>query len=297
MENIDRYNADAKHAAPGAVASDPPLPAWQREWSEAVWDDAQQARLDALQFEVFDEQPTGAIENQALDTALLYDVAERRRPAVFRMWDWSERAVILGSYQSVSEEIDAEVAARHGFAFARRMSGGGAMVVEPQRTLTWSVIVPEQVVEGLSFVQSFAFLDAWCVRALRALGVPATYRPINDIATADGKLAGAAQCRRRRTVLHHTTMAWQLDNTLMFNLLRLDEKRQNTRAVASAVKRVAPLAQYVSLEHTAMRRHLVQAFRAQHHTTNGTRTADDRMRTDELVRTKFAAHDWLYRVP
>lgn len=83
----------------------------------------------------------------------------------------------------------------------------------------------------------------------------------------------------------------------MFDLLCLDEKRRNTRAVASAVKRVAPLSQYVSLDHTAMRRYLVQAFRAQHHTTNGVRTADDRMRADELVRTKFAAHDWLYRVP
>lgn len=297
MESIDRQNAEAVHPAPGASALDPPLPAWQREWSEAVWDDAQRARLDALQFEVFDEQPTGAIDNLALDTALLYEVAEGRRPAVFRMWDWSERAVILGSYQSVAEEIDAGVAAAHGFTFARRMSGGGAMVVEPHRTLTWSVIVPEQVVEGLSFVQSFAFLDAWCVRALRAHGVQATYRPINDIATADGKLAGAAQCRRRRTVLHHTTMAWQLDNTLMFDLLRLDEKRQNTRAVASAVKRVAPLSAYVSLDHAAMRRFLVQAFRAQHATVDGVRTADDRARADDLVRTKFAAHDWLYRVP
>jgi lipoate---protein ligase len=297
MESIDRQHAEAMRAGPGAAALDPPLPAWQREWSEAAWDDAQQARLDAVQFEMFDESPTGAIENLALDTALLYDVADGRRPAVFRMWQWSERAVILGSYQSVSEEIDAEVATTHGFTFARRMSGGGAMVVEPQRTLTWSVIVPEQVVEGLSFVQSFAFLDAWCVRALRAHGVPATYRPINDIATADGKLAGAAQCRRRRTVLHHTTMAWQIDNAVMFDLLRLNQHRHNTRAVASAVKRVAPLAQYVSLDHAAMRRYLVEAFRTQHHTTDGVRTADDRVRADELVRTKFAAHDWLYRVP
>lgn len=297
MESNDRQHAEAMRAGPGAATLDPPLPAWQREWSEAPWDDAQQARLDTVQFEMFDESPTGAIENLALDTALLYDVADGRRPAVFRMWQWSERAVILGSYQSVSEEIDAEVATTHGFTFARRMSGGGAMVVEPQRTITWSVIVPEQVVEGLSFVQSFAFLDAWCVRALRAHGVPATYRPINDIATADGKLAGAAQCRRRRTVLHHTTMAWQLDNAVMFDLLRLNQHRHNTRAVASAVKRVAPLAQYVSLDHAAMRRYLVEAFRTQHHTTDGVRTADDRMRADELVRTKFAAHDWLYRVP
>ncbi len=275
----------------------PPIPAWQKEWSEAGWTPEHEARMGALRFDVFDDGAERAIDNLAIDTALLHDVAEGRREAVFRMWDWSERAVILGSYQSVGAEIDAAVARAHGFSFARRMSGGGAMVVEPARTLTWSVVVPEHVVEGLSFVASFAFLDAWCVRALRAHGVPATYRPINDIATVDGKLAGAAQCRRRRTVLHHTTMAWDLDNALMFDLLRLAQKRTNPRAVASAVKRVAPLSQYVDCSHGDMRRFLLRTFAALHDTAAGVRTDEDLARVDELVQTKFATQEWMYRVP
>ena len=41
-------------------------------------------------------------------------------------------------------------------------------------------------VEGMSFRQSYAALDAWAVRAFKALGVPASYREINDIISPRG---------------------------------------------------------------------------------------------------------------
>ena len=42
------------------------------------------------------------------------------------------------------------------------MSGGGTMLVEPGRSITYSLYAPESVVPGLSFVESFAALDALC---------------------------------------------------------------------------------------------------------------------------------------
>ncbi|MCB2204951.1 lipoate--protein ligase family protein [bacterium] len=277
------------------VASSPLLP-WNPAWSETQWDQSLNSRLDDLTFDLIVEAPHGAEMNCAIDETLLYRVAEGKRDAVFWMWDWDERAVILGSYQSVRSELDEEVAARNDFRFARRISGGGAMVVEPQRTITYSLIVPESVVEGLSFRQSFAFLDMWVLRALRSMGIPAGYRPINDIISPTAKIGGAAQCRRRRTVLHHVTMAYAMDGALMWDLLRLEKPKFTDKSVASAVKKVSPLEEFTALPHPAFREQLAAAFAGMYRCRPSAVTSEEWADTEARMANKFATRDWRYRV-
>lgn len=265
-------------------------------FSETEWDQSLNTRLDALTFDVIVEQPRSAEENLALDEALLYSVAEGRRGPTFWMWDWSERAVVLGSYQSVSAEFNPEVAWREGFSFARRISGGGAMVVEPERTITFSLIVPEAVVEGLSFRQSFAFLDMWVIRALRGMGIPASYRPINDIVSPVAKIGGAAQCRRLHTVLHHVTMAYAIDGAMMWDLLQLDTPRISEKGVPSAVKKVSPLSDFTDQPHVALRERLAAAFAGMYRTELSAVTSEEWTDAHARMATKFATDEWRYRV-
>ncbi|MBE0645489.1 MAG: helix-turn-helix domain-containing protein [Bacteroidetes bacterium] len=272
------------------------IPDWNPAFSETEWDQSLNARIEELEFDVIVEAPRTAEENLALDETLLYAVAERRRRPVFWLWDWAERAAILGSYQSVGAEFDPAVAEREGFRFARRISGGGAMVVEPQRTITWSIIVPESVVEGLSFRQSFAYLDMWAVRALRGMGIPASYRPINDIVSPVAKIGGAAQCRRRRTVLHHVTMAYAIDGAMMWKLLRLDKERTSEKAVPSAVKKVSPLSDFTDMSHAVVRERLAAAFAGMHRTNPSAVTPDEWADAHARIATKFATDEWKYRV-
>lgn len=274
----------------------PPIPPWKEDWSESRWDAALNARLESLDFDVIVDTPRPAAENMAIDEALLYRVALGIRRPLLRLWDWSEAAVVLGSYQSVSDEFDAMYAASAGFRFVRRISGGGAMVVEPGRTITWSLIVPETIVQDLSYVQSFAYLDSWCVRALRAIGVPASYKPINDLVSPAGKMAGAAQCRRRGTVLHHAAMAWRLDNTTMRHLLRHGVPRISTKSIASAEKHVSPLSDFTTLTRADVMAHLAASFRAIFRTETSSITAGD-LADASTRRKQLASHEWLYRVP
>ena len=64
---------------------------------------------------------------------------------------------------------------------------------------------------GLTIRQSYEVCEAWVVRGLRQLGVDAHHVPINDIACSEGKIGGAAQARRKGVVLHHTTIAYDMD--------------------------------------------------------------------------------------
>src|SRR5437899_12403098 len=203
--------------------------------------------LAELEWDLIPYTPQSAHMHMALDETLLQKViAGERRPTV-RFWEWIEPALVIGSHQSVRNEVDVAAARELGFTITRRMSGGGTMLCEPDRTITYSLYVPATAVAGLSFRQSYAALDAWAVRSFVALGVPASYREINDIIPPRGKIAGAAQARRRGFVLHHTTIAYSMDIEMLARLIRIGRASVAPRGVRSAAKEVSPLSLFTQL--------------------------------------------------
>ena len=205
------------------------------------------AELGDLEWELLPVLARSAPEQLALEEVLLDQVSRGQRPPTLRFWEWSDRALVLGSHQVLANEVDRERADALGFTLARRMSGGGTMIVEPERSITYGMYAPDRLVAGMSFAASFAFLDRWVVDCLCALGVPAAYRPVNDLISPEGKMGGAAQARRRHTVLHHTAIAYEMDPTLVRRLIRIGREGVVSRGVRSAEKEVSPLARWTSL--------------------------------------------------
>ena len=220
-------------------------------------------------------------------------VAAGGRGPCLRFWRWTERALVLGSHQSVRNEVDAEACAELGFTVVRRMSGGGTMVCEPGGTLTYSIYLPATLVAGLSFIESFRALDGWAVAALVGLGVPASYRPINDIVSPTGKIAGAAQARRRGAVLHHTTMAFAIDPAIVPRLIRIGRPTVEARGPRSAEKVVTPLSMFTTLGLEAVEGELARAAGG----PAGEATPAELAAARELAISKYATEAWLQRFP
>jgi lipoate-protein ligase A len=241
--------------------------------------------------------PQSAHMHMALDEVLLRRVIDGdRRPAI-RFWEWVESALVIGSHQSVANEVDLQAAASLGFSLTRRMSGGGTMLCERGRTITYSMYFPGEAVHGLSFRQSYAALDAWAVRAFNALGVPASYREINDIISPRGKIAGAAQARRRGYVLHHTTIAHSMDVELLPRLIRIGRDRVSERGVRSAEKPVSPLSWFTSLSCRETTRHLERFFAAEF-TGRASQLSDEELEAGRvLVAEKYGTTAWVNRLP
>src|SRR5690606_30682391 len=113
-------------------------------------------------------------------------------------------------------------AARYGIPVVRRISGGGAMFMEAGSIITYSLYAPVELVQGMSFADSYAYLDDWVLQALRSLGIEATYQPLNDIASPAGKIGGAAQMRLAGgAVQHHVTMSYDIDAEKLVQVLRI----------------------------------------------------------------------------
>ena len=234
----------------------------------------------------------------ALDEVLATRVGEGRRTPTLRFWEWDESAVVIGSFQSVKNEVDPDGAERYGFDVVRRISGGGAMMMERGNVVTYSLYVPSELVQGMSFADSYAFLDDWVLQGLRAIGIEATYQPLNDIASPLGKIGGAAQKRLGSGgVLHHVTMAYDLDNEKMLEVLRIGREKISDKGIASAAKRVDPLRSQTGLSRGAIIESLKQTFTDLYGATPGHISEDERAEAESLVESKFSTREWLYRVP
>ena len=235
--------------------------------------------------------------HMALDEVLLGQVIAGRRPPTMRLWRWVERALVIGSHQSVMNEVDLAAAKVLDFVITRRMSGGGTMLCEPDRTITYSLYLPESLVYGISFRKSYALLDDWAVHAFNELGVPASYREINDIISPRGKIGGAAQARRRGFVLHHTTIAHTMDVELLPRLIRIGRSSIVERGVRSAEKPVSPLSWFTQLSCDAVADHLCTHFLRDFRAVESKLTQEELDAASHLVETKYASQAWINRLP
>ncbi|PZU41253.1 MAG: lipoate--protein ligase [Microbacterium sp.] len=249
-------------------------------------------------WQIVHEKAVSPRMNLALDEVLTARVGDGRRTPTLRMWEWDASAVVIGSFQSLRNEVDPEGAARHGFDVVRRISGGGAMMMGAGQIVTYSLYVPAALVAGMTFADSYAFLDDWVLQALRSLGIDATYQPLNDIASPTGKIGGAAQKRLANGgVLHHATLSYDIDGQMMTEVLRIGREKLSDKGTASAAKRVDPLRSQTGLPREAVIERLLETFANLYGAERGTISADEYAEAEALVAAKFATDAWLRRVP
>lgn len=249
------------------------------------------------EWEILGPQLIPVAQQVALDEVLTRQIAKGLRKPTIRFWDWDESAVVIGSFQSLKNEVDMDQATKHGIKVVRRISGGGAMFMEAGNCITYSLYAPDSLVDGMSFADSYPFLDAWVMEALAKIGINAHYKPLNDIATATGKIGGAAQKRfANGAMLHHVTMSYDIDAEKMTQVLRIGREKISDKGITSAVKRVDPLKSQTELGRMEIIETMMDTFAQR---TGARRVPLDEQALEaasELAQSKFDTPQWTSRV-
>lgn len=249
-------------------------------------------------WEIVHERAVSPRMNLALDEVLTTRVGAGKRNPTLRIWEWNESAVVIGSFQSYRNEVDPENARKYGFDVVRRISGGGAMLMAAGQIITYSLYVPASLVAGMTFADSYAYLDDWVLQALRSLGIDAVYKPLNDIASPEGKIGGAAQKRLANGgVLHHATLSYDMDGQVMTEVLRIGREKLSDKGTASAAKRVDPLRRQTGMPRDDVIARFEQTFTTLYGAGPGHITAEEYAEAEALVASKFSTDAWLYRIP
>ena len=183
-----------------------------------------------------------AFYNMALDEAIAIAKSKNLVPNTIRFFRWKPPAVSIGYFQSMEEEVDIKACDELGIDYVRRRTGGGAVYHDTEGELTYSIIV-DQTHRLISedFQETYQTLCSGLVLGLRKLGVPAEFKPINDIVSHGRKISGNAQTRGMNVVHQHGTILRKVDPALMFRVLKVPSEKIRDKMIKSVEERVTSI--------------------------------------------------------
>lgn len=184
-------------------------------------------RLRAREWQVLESGARAGAWNMGLDWALLEEAAAGPLPPTLRLYGWNPPALSLGRFQDL-DGVDLGALRERGWELVRRPTGGRAVL--HHRELTYSLVLPPDVVEGVGVRSSYSVLGRLVNNGLRSLlpqRPPAAApecaggrsREPNCFALASecdslaegGKLVGSAQVRHGGALLQHGSILLDAD--------------------------------------------------------------------------------------
>jgi len=150
---------------------------------------------------------------------------------------WQNRpTVVVGCNQNVYKEINFTALEQRDISLVRRQTGGGA-VYHDLGNVNFSFITPYH--DGdLSDMKKFC---EPVVGYLATLGVKAEVGGRNDILVDGMKFSGNAQAVRKNRILHHGTLLFDTDLSVLSNVLSPDPKKFTGKGIDSVRSRVTNL--------------------------------------------------------
>lgn len=187
-----------------------------------------------------------AFYNMALDEAMATARSKNLVPNTVRFFRWGPSAVSIGYFQSMEEEVDTAACDERGVDYVRRITGGGAVYHDLEGELTYSTVISESHRLVFQDIQkTYQTLCSALILGLGSLGIPAEFKPINDIIAKGKKISGNAQTRRTGVVLQHGTILREVDPALMFSLLKVPSEKIRDKLIKAVEERVTSINSYL----------------------------------------------------
>lgn len=207
---------------------------------------------------------------------------------VVMLWQ-NPPCVVCGKNQNIFEEVCLPEVWDAGISVVRRNTGGGT-VYHDMGNLNYTVITPKE-----NAADGYPHFLVPMADALAALGVPCVPGGICDLVADGKKISGNAQAVIGTSVLHHGTLLFDADLTVLH---RLTTARENgairSKAIRSKPAPVGNIRPYVSQEITLadFRAYLWMAL------SDGTVPREpneaESALADRLAAEKYRTWDWIY---
>jgi len=236
---------------------------------------------------LIDTEKSSAAMNMAIDEAVMLGGTP-----TLRFYNWDPPAVSIGYFQGIEQEVDLAKCAQMGVDVVRRLTGGGAVFHEAE--LTYSLILPEKSkVVSHDILESYGQICGFVVEGLRKLGLPAEFKPINDIIVNGRKISGNAQTRRGGMILQHGTVLLDVDVKKMFSLLKVPDEKLRDKMITAAEERVTSVRKELGTTKgfKEVRLALVSAFELGT-TTEGKLSQPELEKASELLESKYSTREW-----
>jgi len=177
--------------------------------------------------------------NIALDQAMIQAHQAGEIPDTIRFIHFPPTALI-GRHQALGQEINLEYCRSRGIGTARRITGGGAIYLDPGQ-LGWGLVFHRATL-GLGSLGEVARAICEAVAAgLGRLGVHARYRPRNDIEVDGRKISGTGGFFDGDTLIYQGTVLVDMDPSVMTGALNIPAAKLARHGLDAGEQRVVTL--------------------------------------------------------
>ncbi|MDR2161943.1 MAG: lipoate--protein ligase [Desulfovibrio sp.] len=157
----------------------------------------------------------------------------------FMLWR-NRNAIIVGKHQNTVAEINADFVKKNNIHVVRRLSGGGA-VYHDLGNVNFTFITQA----GVPGAFDFASFCRPVLRALAELGVEADINGRNDMTIDGRKFSGNAQYYRGGRVLHHGTILYDSNLSIVGEALVIPKDKIESKGLTSIRSRVTNVKAYM----------------------------------------------------
>lgn len=161
--------------------------------------------------------------NVAFDQALVELHDEGRIAPTLRFLRFAP-SVLIGRHQALRREVDVDYCEARGIGIARRITGGGALYLDPGQ-LGWEVVCDRHSLGVATLGEIAAHLCKAAATGLSTLGVPVRFRPRNDLEVEGRKIGGTGGFHLGDTLFFQGTVLIELDRSTMFSALRIPQEK------------------------------------------------------------------------
>ena len=168
-----------------------------------------------------------------------YVLTHRREGAYLLLWQ-NDNTIVIGQNQNAEAEINRAFVEEHGIHVVRRTTGGGA-VYHDLGNLNYSFITDLGNAEQLTMER----FTRPIVEALKALGLDAEASGRNDILVEGRKVSGTAQRVTRDRILHHGTLLFDADPSMVAGALNVDPEKFRSKSAKSVRSRIGNIRDFL----------------------------------------------------
>ena len=247
-----------------------------------------------MKFRVIPLQTNSAFLNMAIDQSVSEAVAKKDSPPTIRFYQWQPSAVSIGCFQSMDDEVDTKKCKELGIDIIRRRTGGGAVYHDSNGEITYSVIMPENLL-SVGITESYYIICGWIVKSLSHLGITAEFKPINDIIAGGKKISGNAQTRRHGVILQHGTILYDVDVDKMFSVLKVPDEKVRDKMIAAVKDRVTRILNFKNVSKDEVYHALLKGFTENKDWEFGQLTEKENLYAEELAENLYKTKEWNFK--
>jgi lipoate-protein ligase A len=235
------------------------------------------------------------IRSQTIYHAVAYALDENTPDTIILVAP-SEPYVCIGLHQELEKEVDVAYCRAHGLPLIRREVGGGAVVLDQNQLFIQWVFHRDALPRDLN--ERFELYVRPLVETYHALGIPANYRPLNDVHVQGQKIGGTGAAQMGLAEVIVGSLMFDFNFELMSQVLKVSSEKMRDKIFQSLSEYMTTMTR--QLGYTPDRDAVIEIYLEQAQATLGRRLGGGEPTGKELALAgkldrQLATDEWLYQ--